>query len=75
MTIEEEFLLALRAMDHRSKLFLLRAAKNQASRCPVVPAAKLRLASSDLGGGPLIGTLSHTKNVILTLISRPPEKV
>lgn len=75
MTINEEMLAALDAMDDSSKLFLLRTAKNLVADCPAVPTKKLRLASSDLGGRTFLRPLRRRKDVHLAIVRGPSEEI
>ncbi len=74
-TIEDEVVAALRSMDDRSKLFILRTAKIQAARCPAIPVPTLRLAASNFSGGALRGSLGAGENIQLSLVRSPPEQV
>lgn len=72
-TIEEEVVQALRAMDDRSKLVILRAAQAQAAACPAIQVASLRLAAPDFGGGALLHSPSKPNNIRLSLVRSFPE--
>lgn len=74
-TIEDEVVAALRAMDDRSKLFILRTALNQAARCPATRSAVLSLAASDFGSRALFSGLGRANNVQLSLVCSTPEQV
>lgn len=72
-TIEDEVVAALRAMDDRSKLVILRAAQEQAVRCPAIPITSLRLAAFDFSGGTLRHRPRISNNVRLSLVRSLPE--
>lgn len=72
-TEEEELLSAFRAMDGRSKGYILRLAKSQAIDCPASAVTHLRLATANFRGGSLGGVVRSTHDVALAVVRRPSE--
>lgn len=76
MSIEDDVMAELRAMDHTAKLFILEMSRRQAARHPdIAPRPVLTLVASNLRGRLLLGGAGGIKDGLHAPLSAAPKKI